>query len=305
MHAAHVVHLGGQCVALAEGVEEVAVGCEHPHGGMAAPLDRGTVAVRGGIVKREGVVAVGTEVVDKKAALQPAAPPLLPEERRGEVVEGTALEAGLEFDALAGPEGGLSSLHVEHVAGGQRLGREQRGLLLALAEADVGGVAVHVVTLEVPDGHAGLAIFAVYRKDHVGIGVIVLECPTGIVLVQPLVADVEVVVVARQPDVLRAKDVVVILGLRADRIVIQAEYGAKYVLNLVPAALRAGVADKGAVRLLPVTEYRHVSLGDDMRTRRIPVLAVDGDQRLLNDRDGAARRHSHIAKQLLVLKTIM
>ena len=206
------------------------------------------------------------------------------------------------------------AVHKAHVlqrrAGAESARRDTDEVRVAIPVAhqvvhDVGGVAVHVVTLEVPDGHAGLAIFAVYRKDHVGIGVIVLECPTGIVLVQPLVADVEVVVVARQPDVLRAKDVVVILGLRADRIVIQAEYGAKYVLNLVPAALRAGVADKGAVRLLPVTEYRHVSLGDDMRTRRIPVLAVDGDQRLLNDGDGAARRHSHIAKQLLVLKTIM
>ena len=168
---------------------------------------------------------------------------------------------------------------------------------------DQGRVAVLIVALEVPDGHGGQALFAVYRKDHVGIGVIVLEVPAGIVLVQPLVADVEVVVVARQPDVLRAKDVVVILGLGADRIVIQAEYGARYVLNQVPAALRGGVADEGTVRLLPVFEHRHVSLGDDMRTRRIPVLAVDGDQRLLHNGDRAAHRHSHVAEQLLALRT--
>ena len=39
-----------------------------------------------------------------------------------------------------------------------------------------------------------------------------------------------------------------------------------------------------------------------MRTRRIPVLAVDGDQRLLNDGDRAAHRHSHVAEQLLALR---
>ena len=226
------------------------------------------------------------------------------------VQEGLLVDEHLQLVVLVVEVGiAVDEAHVlQRRAGAESARRDADEVRVAIPVAhqvvhDVGGVAVHVVALEVPDGHRGLALFAVYREDHVGIVVTVLECPAGIVLVQPLVADVEVVVVARQPDVLRSEDVVVILRLGADRVVIYGKDGARYVLNHVPAALRTGVADEGAVRLLPVTEHRHVSLGDDMRTRRIPVLAVDGDQRLLHDGDRAARRHSHVAEQLLALRT--
>ena len=66
--AAHVVGLDHEGVAGVDGVEQVAIGREHPDGGVAAALDGGAVIVRGGVVEREGVVAVAAEVVDIEAA---------------------------------------------------------------------------------------------------------------------------------------------------------------------------------------------------------------------------------------------
>ena len=160
VHAAHVVDFGRQGVAFGDGIEEVAVGGEHPHGGMFAALDGGAVVVGGGVVESEGIVAVGAEEIDEEAALEAAVPALLPEEGWGQIAEGAAFDAGLQLDALAGPEGGLCRFHIEDVACCQRARREEGGLLLPLAEADVGGVAegvaseVDLAVLGVVDGDA-------------------------------------------------------------------------------------------------------------------------------------------------------
>ena len=127
---------------------------------MFAALDGGAVVVGGGVVESEGIVAVGAEEIDEETALETAVPALLPEEGWGQIAEGAAFDAGLQLDALAGPEGGLCRFHIEDVACCQRARREEGGLLLSLAEADVGGVAegvaseVDLAVLGVVDGDA-------------------------------------------------------------------------------------------------------------------------------------------------------
>ena len=160
METTHIVYLGDYRVARGNGVEQVAVGRRHPHRRVRAPLHRGAVAVRGGVVQRERVVALAAQIVGPEGALQLAAPALLPHKGGREVAEAAALRAGFYLGVLARPEPGLGGLHVEGIAGGVCARWEQRCLLLPLAEAHVGRVAqqvapqVHLAVLRVVDGHS-------------------------------------------------------------------------------------------------------------------------------------------------------
>ena len=127
---------------------------------MFAAFATAAVGAASGVEECEGVVAGAGEVVDEDAAFQAAVPLLVPLQGGVHQLEAAHFDAGLDVGAFGEEEAGFGAFDVEDVACGVGAGREECFLLLAVAEAHVGGAGeqvaaeVHLAVLSVVDGDA-------------------------------------------------------------------------------------------------------------------------------------------------------
>ena len=162
----------------------------------------------------------------------------------------------------------------------------QVGVVMEAAHAvvhHVGQTAILIVVFIVAGDNGNLRLLAIVLHDEVGILVVILPIPALALAV--LLADVEVVVAARQPAVNGTEVFTLSLGFDLVGRIVQCDDWSVDVLHTVAAVLSKRVADEHTVGGNPVVEPQIVvgRDGGDDGTGRVVVLAVILEDRLALD----------------------